>query len=109
MTHPRALDALGDPTRREIVARLASTSETTATDLARDLPITRQAVAKHLATLREAGVVESERHGRESRYRLRPEEIRSAAAWLEDVGARWDRRLGRLRDLAEGGGDEASG
>lgn len=89
--------ALADPTRRLLVDRLAGTGELNATELGADLPMTRQAVAKHLAALEAAGVVRSARHGREVRYRLDGDAVAEAAAWLQDVGARWDRRLAALR------------
>lgn len=99
------LGALADPTRRQIVTRLAAQPTVTATELARDLPVSRQAVVKHLATLRSAQLVEARRHGRESRYRLRPDGLRTAQRWLADVEATWDERLDRLADLAEAGDD----
>ena len=88
--------ALGDPTRRRVV-RLLSRGPSTATELAGDLPISRQAIAKHLSALDEAGLVRAERSGREVRYRLTPGPMAEAASWLGDVGARWDRRLEALR------------
>ena len=88
--------ALGDPTRREVI-RLLSEGPSTATELSSDLPVSRQAVAKHLAALDEAGLVGSERSGREVRYHLTPGPMAEAASWLGDVGARWDRRLEALR------------
>jgi DNA-binding transcriptional ArsR family regulator len=88
--------ALGDPTRRRVV-RLLSRGPSTATELANDLPISRQAIAKHLSALDEAGLVSAERSGREVRYRLTPGPMADAASWLGDVGARWDRRLDALR------------
>jgi DNA-binding transcriptional ArsR family regulator len=93
--------ALGDPTRRHIVESL-SQGEATATQLAADLPVTRQAVAKHLTALREAGLVESRRQGRETLYRVNAAPLEDAAAWIVRVGGEWDVRLGRLRSLVEG-------
>jgi DNA-binding transcriptional ArsR family regulator len=90
--------ALSDPTRREVVARLAD-GESTATELAGGLPVSRQAVAKHLAVLGEAELVESRREGREKRYRLTPQPLTEAMGWMVSVGAEWDRRLERLHDL----------
>ena len=90
--------ALGDPTRRQVVESLASEGEMTATELAEQIPVTRQAIAKHLATLSEAGLVSAESHGREVRYRLTPAPMRHAVAWLADTGAEWDERLARLRN-----------
>jgi DNA-binding transcriptional ArsR family regulator len=93
-------DALGDPTRRHIVESL-SQREATATQLAADLPVTRQAVAKHLTALRDAGLVESRRQGRETLYRVNAEPLDDAAAWIVRVGGEWDARLARLRSLVE--------
>jgi DNA-binding transcriptional ArsR family regulator len=94
-------DALGDPTRRHLVESLAR-GEASATQLAADLPVTRQAVAKHLSALREAGLVESRRHGRETLYRVNSDPLDAAAAWIVRVGGEWDARLERLRALVEG-------
>lgn len=95
------LAALADPTRRRIILRLAEGTHATATDLARDLPVSRQAISRHLATLRRARLVRAERAGREARYTLQPEALRAAQAWIDDVGARWQTRLDRLATLAE--------
>lgn len=89
--------ALGDPTRRQVVESLASEGEMTATELAGQIPVTRQAIAKHLATLSEAGLVSAESHGREVRYRLTPAPMNDAVAWIAQAGAEWDDRLARLR------------
>ena len=91
-------DALGDPTRRHIVESL-SHGEASATQLAADLPVTRQAVSKHLTALREAGLVESRRQGRETLYRVNADPLDAAAAWIVRVGGQWDARLERLRTL----------
>lgn len=88
--------ALGDATRREVIVRLAA-EPMTATELADVLPVSRQAVAKHLTTLAEAGLVAAERAGREVRYRLTPGPMTDAMAWLAGAGAEWDERLKRLR------------
>ena len=95
-------DALGDPTRRHIVESLAR-GEASATQLAAGLPVTRQAVAKHLTALRDAGLVESRRQGRETLYRVNAAPLDAAAAWIVRVGGEWDARLERLRALVEGG------
>lgn len=69
-----------------------------ATELSEELPVSRQAVAKHLATLSEAGLVEvAEVEGREKRYRLTPAPLAEAAWWMASLGAEWDERLRRLR------------
>lgn len=93
--------ALADPTRRHLVEMLASEPGATATGLAAALPISRQAVAKHLATLDQAGLVSSRRRGRELRFELQPRPLADAAAWMAAVGADWDGRLERLRHLLE--------
>lgn len=89
--------ALGDPTRREVIRFLSAEGPVTATGLASRLPVTRQAVSKHLAALAEAGLVSAERHGREVQYRLRTEPLTAAMGWMADVGAEWDKRLSALR------------
>jgi DNA-binding transcriptional ArsR family regulator len=94
--------ALADPTRRHVIGVLSAGEEVSATELARELPISRQAVAKHLSALAEAGLVESSRHGRETRYRLTPGPLTDAAAWIDRVGGEWDSRLDRLQRHADG-------
>lgn len=89
--------ALADPTRRSVLETLSTRGNVTASGLARSLPISRQAVAKHLSSLREANLVSSERVGRETVYELRPEPLADAAVWIERVGAEWDQRLRALR------------
>jgi DNA-binding transcriptional ArsR family regulator len=89
--------ALADPTRRYVLETLAARGDATATELAAELPVTRQAVAKHLAALNEAGLVESRREGRETRYELTPEPLGDAMDWIAGVGATWDDRLRALR------------
>lgn len=86
------LAALADPTRRRLVELLADVGAATATALAKELPVSRQAVVQHLAVLRDAGVVASRRHGRDVRFELLPTELTIAARWLDAVAARWDRR-----------------
>jgi DNA-binding transcriptional ArsR family regulator len=93
--------ALADPTRRRLMARLSEQGPATASDLARELPISRQAVAKHFAALEEAGLVTGERVGREHRYRLTPAPLTDAMSWMTSVGAQWDERLSRLRDVVK--------
>ena len=91
--------ALGDPTRRRMIESLAACETATATALARELPITRQAVSKHLAALRGAELVSADRVGRETRYRLEPRPLADAARWIAGVGAEWDTRLADLDRL----------
>jgi DNA-binding transcriptional ArsR family regulator len=96
-------EALADPTRREVVRRLAEGGPATATELAGALPVTRQAVAKHLATLAEAGLVTSDRQGRETRFSFTPEPLADAVSWMADVGREWDDRLQALSVYLETG------
>jgi DNA-binding transcriptional ArsR family regulator len=93
--------ALADPSRRFVVETLAARGAATPTELAASLPVTRQAVAKHLAALRAAGLVEAERSGRETRYTLTPAPLASAAEWIGQVGDAWDERLAALKRLVE--------
>jgi DNA-binding transcriptional ArsR family regulator len=89
--------ALADGTRREILQAVATRGDATATELAAALPITRQAVAKHLHVLAGAGLVAPRRAGREMRYAPTPEPLGDAIAWMADLGAEWDARLARLQ------------
>lgn len=89
--------ALADPTRRLVVRALAERPSVTASALAADLPITRQAVAKHLVALADAGLARATREGRETHYRMTPEPLNGAMAWMAGAGARWDERLERLQ------------
>jgi DNA-binding transcriptional ArsR family regulator len=88
--------ALADPTRLEVLTRLARNGPSTATELSSSLPISRQAVTKHLATLGAAGLVERHPSGREVRYSFEPGPLGDLARWADDVGDTWDRRLDRL-------------
>ncbi|HEX9235625.1 MAG TPA: metalloregulator ArsR/SmtB family transcription factor [Actinomycetota bacterium] len=92
----RVFSALSDPTRRDVVRRL-SEGASTATELAARLPVSRQAVAKHLSALAGAGLVSAERHGREVRYRLTPAPLADAVGWISDLDATWSDRLEALR------------
>jgi DNA-binding transcriptional ArsR family regulator len=98
MREDSVFSALSDPGRRRLLETLAGCESASLTELAAQLPVTRQAVSKHLATLGEAGLVESARAGRETRYRLTPKPLGEALAWMEKVGDQWDERLARLRD-----------
>jgi DNA-binding transcriptional ArsR family regulator len=89
--------ALADPTRRTVLDELASRGPLSATQLAEGLPVSRQAVVKHLSALADAGLVTSERAGREVRFQVSRDGIGDAVSWLVTVGDRWDRRLDALR------------
>jgi DNA-binding transcriptional ArsR family regulator len=89
--------ALADPTRRRLLHSLAR-QPATATDLAHDLPISRQAVVKHLTTLSDAGLLSRERTGRDVCYRFTPAPLSEAASWMAQVGSEWDERLTTLAE-----------
>jgi DNA-binding transcriptional ArsR family regulator len=93
--------AVADPTRRRLLDALLAQGDATATTLARELPVTRQAVAKHLAVLDRAGLVEGGRQGREVRYAVRPERLDLAARSLAGVASQWDQRLLAIKRIAE--------
>jgi DNA-binding transcriptional ArsR family regulator len=93
--------AVADPTRRRVLDALLERGEATTTTLAEGLPVTRQAVAKHLAVLNRVGLVAGRRRGREVRYVVRPERLDDAAEAMARVAAQWDRRLARIKRLAE--------
>jgi ArsR family transcriptional regulator, cadmium/lead-responsive transcriptional repressor len=93
--------ALSDPTRREVIRSLAERPGLTASLLAGELPVTRQAVSKHLAALSDAGLVQARREGRETRYTLTPAPLAGAMEWMVEVGAEWDVRLERLAVTAD--------
>jgi len=92
-------DALGDPGRRDLIQAVSERGSATATELAVGRGVTRQAVAKQLATLAGAGLLEARREGRETRYVVTPEPLGDAMEWIVEVGGRWDERLSRLRRL----------
>jgi DNA-binding transcriptional ArsR family regulator len=94
--------ALGDGTRLGLVQRLTDGGPRTATELAAGLPVTRQAVGKHLKVLEDAGLVAHRAEGRAVLYELDPARVEAARAFLDALSAAWDRRLDRLRALVEG-------
>ncbi len=93
--------ALGSPTRLELVSRLSDGSEHSITALSSDLELTRQAVTKHLSVLQQAGIVDSRRIGRESRFIIRPDSIDQAKDYLARVSNEWDANIARLRSAVE--------
>jgi DNA-binding transcriptional ArsR family regulator len=95
---PAVWAALADPPRRRLLDQLSQHGPLTATELAPDYPVSRQAVVKHLAALSVAGLVTTERQGRDVRYRVVGAGLDEAAAWLSEVGAVWDVRLAALRE-----------
>jgi DNA-binding transcriptional ArsR family regulator len=100
--------ALADDTRRAVLHAVAERRGITATELAEIVPVSRQAIAKHLVVLHEAGLVEPQRVGRETRYQVVPGSLRPAGDWIERTEAGWAGRFGRLqRHLATRGGAQA--
>jgi DNA-binding transcriptional ArsR family regulator len=93
--------AVGDPTRYRVLDLLVTGGPGTASSLSRELPVTRQAVAKHLAVLERSGLVNAEPAGREVRYGVDPKQFARAVAQLAEVGQAWDGRLRRIKAIAE--------
>lgn len=93
--------ALGDPVRLTMVARLSSRGPLSTIQLLEGASISRQAVTKHLRLLEGAGIVSSERAGRDRLWRLRPRQLEEAQKFLERLSTRWDQRLERLRAFVE--------
>ena len=94
--------ALADPTRRQVVRSLSRQPELTASRLAGELPMTRQAVTKHLQVLADAGLVHDLKVGRERLWQFDPEQLDEARRSLEIIGRQWERALGKLRAALEG-------
>jgi ArsR family transcriptional regulator, cadmium/lead-responsive transcriptional repressor len=94
--------AIGDPTRRRMLDLLLADGEGTATSLSEQLPVTRQAVAKHLGVLDRVGLVHATPVGRERLYRVDDAQLARAVAQLNAVGSTWDARLQRIKRIAEG-------
>jgi DNA-binding transcriptional ArsR family regulator len=95
------LAALADPTRLRLLDDLGRRGRATATALAAGLPVTRQAIVKHLAVLQHAGLVAAERRGREVYFAVRPERLDATAQWMATMAAAWDTRLAAIKHLAE--------
>ena len=93
--------AIGDPTRRQVLDLLLAAGSGTSTSLSERLPVSRQAVAKHLSMLVRVGLVQGETVGRERRYRIDDEQFARAVAQLNAVSTAWDGRLRRFKRLAE--------
>jgi DNA-binding transcriptional ArsR family regulator len=99
--------ALSDARRRALLTEIAQHPSATATQLAAELPISRQAVLKHLNALADAGLVDRERSGREVRYHVTPAPLSDAVSWMTAVGAQWDDRLATLSRQVGGSRPEA--
>ena len=93
--------AIADPTRLRIIDILLVAGDATATDLAAELPISRQGVAKHLGVLEAAGLVARRRAGKEVRFAVQPDTLDQATHRMTEVASGWDARLGRIKRLAE--------
>ena len=93
--------AIGDPTRQQLLDRILEAGGATATALARDLPITRQGIAKHLTVLERAGLVQGTRTGREVRFTVREDRLDQAARRMAQILASWDERLAAIKRIAE--------
>ena len=101
--------AIGDPTRRQVLDLLLAVGSGTSTSLSERLPVSRQAVAKHLSVLVRVGLVHGETAGRERHYRIDDEQFARAVAQLNAVSTAWDGRLRRIKRLAEALQEERGG
>lgn len=108
---PEVFLALADPTRRRMIERLSAEAAEpmTISRLADDFPISRQAITKHVEVLEDAGLIASERRGRERMLSLTPEPLAEAAAWIASIEARWDHRLAALQRFLASQEDKSSG
>jgi DNA-binding transcriptional ArsR family regulator len=93
--------ALADPTRRRLLLTLSASGPATLSELSADMPVSRQAISKHLALLRDAGLVAGRGDVRGRRYEITPAPLADAMGWIVDVGAGWDDRLARLKRQVE--------
>ncbi|MDQ3144801.1 MAG: metalloregulator ArsR/SmtB family transcription factor [Pseudomonadota bacterium] len=93
--------ALGEPTRLRLVDQLGDGRRCSIASLARDLPMSRQALTKHLRALETAGLATAERDGRETLYRIDPAGLLAAEAWIGKVSAQWDSAIDRLKRHVE--------
>ena len=91
--------ALSDASRRDVMTYISELGEASASELADRMPISRQAIAKHLASLEDAGLVAAAREGRQVVYRLTPRPLNDAMRWIAEVGAQWDDRLHALERM----------
>jgi DNA-binding transcriptional ArsR family regulator len=93
--------ALADPMRRKLLINLAENSPKTVTQLAREYPISRQGIMKHLQVLRDAGLVAVHQQGRDKLYTFTPELLSELEQWIKELNAKWDERLLRLKTFIE--------
>ena len=99
------MTALADPMRSRVLQTLATRGAATPTEVAADLPVTRQAIVKHLRILDRAGLVTWRKDGRDVRYEVDVHRLRDVARWLDRIASQWDRRLTRLKAIAERTGE----
>ncbi len=99
--------AIADPSRRRVLDLLVSNGDVSASWLAGQVPFSRQAVSKHLVVLEEAGLVSRRKQGREVLYQVEADRLVQAIRAMADLAARWDRRLGSIKRLAEAAHAEA--
>jgi DNA-binding transcriptional ArsR family regulator len=95
----RLFGALGDPTRRSLFERLSTGGPASASQLANELTITRQAIAKHISTLESAGLVTRQGAGREIRFAANPERLEELGSWSARVNRQWQERIQRLTEM----------
>ena len=93
--------ALGDDTRLQLVARLSAHGPQSISRLTESVEVTRQAVTKHLEALADAGLVRSEKDGRERIWELEPRRLADAQRYLDQISSQWDRAIDRLRAFVE--------
>jgi len=105
-TRAPLFDALGDPNRLRIVVRLCEAGPSSTSQVTQVIPVTRQAATKHLLLLEAVGLVTSSRHGRERIWRIQPDPLAEASAYLTALSKRWDRALDRLRSYVEDPAEE---
>ncbi|MDQ1398089.1 MAG: hypothetical protein QOK20_21 [Acidimicrobiaceae bacterium] len=94
-------EAMADPTRRKLLDLIVARGQATATTLTADMPISRQAISKHLSVLQRVGLIDGHREGREVRYEVREQRLAEATEALSEVANRWDGRLRVIKRLAE--------
>jgi DNA-binding transcriptional ArsR family regulator len=99
--HDAVFQALADPTRRRLLVTLSASGPATLSELSADMPVSRQAISKHLALLQDAGLVVGRGEVRGRRYEITPAPLAEAMGWIVDVGAGWDDRLARLKRQVE--------
>jgi ArsR family transcriptional regulator, cadmium/lead-responsive transcriptional repressor len=106
-TNDELWSAIGDPSRRRVLDLLVDNSGVSASWLAARVTFSRQAVSKHLAVLEQAGLIARHKEGREVLYRVQADRLVQATTAMAEVAAQWDRRLIKIKRLAEAAHAEA--